>query len=73
MIKCDKIKLLMYLLTIGVQLQNKFRHRCLTPAIENLLKGSGWTAVLTEAGSAHLGTIRMSLYIALTKMRFGLP
>ena len=43
------------------------------PAIENLLKGSGLTAVLTEAGSAHLGTIRMSLYIPLTKMRFGLP
>ena len=47
-------KLLLYMLTICAQLQNKFMDRCLKPGHwEYIKKESGLTAVLTEAGNAH--------------------
>ena len=41
--------------------------------IENVLKGSGLTAVSTEAGNAQLGTVRMALYIVLKKCGLDCP
>ena len=70
----DTIKLLLYLLTTFVcicKMNSGTDVSNLT--IENVLKGSGLTAVSTEAGNVQLGTVRMALYIVLKKMRFGLP